>query len=104
MPALVRDDPAAQRPPDQIQIADDVQHLVPGTFVGEAKLIIDRARRRDHQHILRRQMLTRSPAPHLPRFMLERKRPRRGKLRDKIIIADMKREICRPTGAGPSNS
>ena len=42
--ALVRDEPPADRPADEVQVADQVQHLVPHALVGEAERVVDRAR------------------------------------------------------------
>ncbi len=81
VPALVRDDPAAQRPADQEQVADQVQHLVPGAFVGEAELIVDRPVGADDQQIFRRTDACPCRGPQLAGFVFKDKRPGRGDLR-----------------------
>ena len=96
VPALVGHDPPANRPAEQIQVADQIQHLVPHAFVGEAELIFDRPARRDDQQILRRQVLAQPAAAQLLRLLLEDKRAGRGELLDEIVLAQMKREHLPP--------
>ena len=65
VPALVRDEPPADRPADEVQVADQVEHLVPGALVGEAERVVDRAGRRDDQQFLGRQVLAQAAVAKL---------------------------------------
>ena len=105
VPALVRDDPPADRPADEVQVADQVEHLVAGAFVGEAELLSIGPVGRDDQQLLGRQVLAQAAGAQLLGFVLRRRTC--GRARAALTKSSSPRRkliVCRPIGAGASKS
>ena len=71
---------AAQVGPEQRQVADHVQHLVPGRLVGEAQLVLDGAARPEDQQVGRRQVRPDALPAQQIHLVVEDEGPAGGKL------------------------
>src|SRR5215204_5667597 len=91
MPALARDEPPADRPAYEVQVADEVEHLVAHTFVGPVERVIQRTVRRDDQQFLRRQVLAHAARAEVIGLVLKGEGTRRRELSLKIIAAQGER-------------
>src|SRR5262245_14146768 len=100
MPAFVGHEPAPDRTADQVQVADEIQNLVPGAFVGQSEAVFQRPFFADYQQVFWCQMLTESAAAQLLHFTLKDERSRRRELMRKIVIAEVKRDCLATDGLG----
>lgn len=60
---LVGDNPASKGTPDQIQVAEDIQGLVAGAFIGESEGVVDGAGFRDDKDVFGSQVLPYTARP-----------------------------------------
>src|SRR5258705_1008679 len=92
MAGSVCHDAAINGPPGQIQIANEIQNLVPDAFVCESELVVDWTFRRDDQQVTRGQVMPQAAHSQLLGFALEDECSRGRHLVLEVIHPKMKRK------------